>query len=593
MAIRQFWCMAQASLLALLACCAAGSAALWGQVDPPRHHLLSSDSVPGAVALERLLTNPQYLSEVQPVRITAPEGVIISVPEEGRFRSVDYANPIVAMHVGPVFRFRVSRIAGLADREFFPSVELIDRLQPPADLALRFPVEVVISIEDLKDVAAGNMVTKVIYLENPETALPFRHTAENQPFFDVSITEDPLRTAERLGRPMAILRIGSRLPNEQPDADNFFFHGVAPTVFPKQTAVEWEQRFRQASFQEPCWPTEPASNHSSNCVSCQQHAAGVCAAATLGPAFRFAQRFPWDEFLCDGGDSGQKVVVDNERNLHGLDPADTIGHFDTLDGVRKVVASNRVCIYSPRFAAVRKLSQLTLESGTLRVQAVAEEKELETSRSSEFSATTLQQLQPQRNRSATHAQSFRDRTRGVPTENTVGLLGADAALKPYNNLHLIRFGTHRGSETPRLRLGTTSAGVWQDNLGLQVILDRAQPVLVNDVAKAQEIVVAKTDRGEAKLSLTKVASKIAATPGEEVEFTIRFDNVGGDLIGNVVLVDNLVTRLEYVADSAECSVDADFTATRNEGDSLVLRWELRDPLPPGQGGIIRFKCRVR
>ncbi|MEK6237035.1 MAG: hypothetical protein N2C14_20190, partial [Planctomycetales bacterium] len=31
----------------------------------------------------------------------------------------------------------------------------------------------------------------------------------------------------------------------------------------------------------------------------------------------------------------------------------------------------------------------------------------------------------------------------------------------------------------------------------------------------------------------------------------------------------------------------------NEGDSLILRWELEEPLQPGQGGIIRFKCRVR
>ncbi|HMP79119.1 MAG TPA: hypothetical protein PKD54_06685 [Pirellulaceae bacterium] len=591
MALRQSWLVQLVWILVAWL----GASAVWSQSATP-HFLLSSDTPPGTVALERLLTNPQFLAEVQPVRITVPGGVIVSVPDGSHFRSVDYANPLVAMHVGPVFRFRISRIAEMPDREFFPSVELIDRLLPPADMSLRFPVEVVISVDDLKDVAAGNMVTKVVYLENPDLALPFRHTVENQPFFDVSISEDPLRTASRLGRPMAIVRIGSRLPAQQADEDGFFFHGVSPEVFPKQAAVELEQRFRQTSFQQTFTPFEPPQETTthSNC-GCHAYAFGACSPAIIGcaPAFRFAQRIPWDEYLCDGGDQGLKVKVDDEWNLFGLDPSDTIGHFDTLDGVRKVVESNRVCIYSPRFAAVRKLSLLTSESGNLRAQAVAEEQELITSRGKDFSATTVQQLQPQRNRSTTHAQSFRDRTRGVPAENTVGLLGANATFKPYNNLHLIRFGRHQGSETPRLQLGTTSAGVWQDNLGLQVMLDRSLPVLVNDVAKAQEIVTVKTDRGEAKLSLTKVASKIAATPGEEVEFTIRFDNVGGDVIGNIVLVDNLVTRLEYVADSAECSVEADFTATRNDADSLVLRWELRDPLPPGKGGIIRFKCRVR
>ena len=42
-----------------------------------------------------------------------------------------------------------------------------------------------------------------------------------------------------------------------------------------------------------------------------------------------------------------------------------------------------------------------------------------------------------------------------------------------------------------------------------------------------------------------------------------------------------------------CSVKADFFAEENEGESLVLRWEIIDPLEVGQGGIIRFQCRVR
>lgn len=568
-----------------------------GQYEPPHHYLQGSDAAPGSVAFERLVTNPRFLSETQPVRITVPEGVIVSVANGDRFQPVDYANPIVAMSVGPVFRFRVSRIAGIPDREFFPSIELIDRLQPPADLSLRFPVEVVVSADDLRDVAAGRMLTKVIYLENPDTALPFRLSVENQPFFDVSINEDPLRTASRLGRPMAILRIGTRLPTTQAGEDGFLFHGVHPMVFPKQTAVQLEERFRQVSFQQPCEPTgtivPPAARPPCGC--CQELSAGACPPGMLanGPAFRFAQRIPWDEYLCDGGDRGLKVTVDDEWNLQGLDPADTIGHFDTVDGRRRVVASNRVCIYSPRFAAVRKLSQSNLEARSLGVQAVAEEQELELSRTTDFSSTTLQHVQPQRNRSASHVQNFRVRTRGVPAENVVRLLGNNAQFAPYANLHLIRYGSHREAELPRLQLGTLSASTWQDNLGLQVVLDRAQPVQVQDVAKVQEIVVVKTERGEARLSLTKVASKIAAQSGEEIEFTIRFDNVGGDVIGNVVLVDNLVTRLEYVADSAECSLAATFTAERNAGESLVLRWELSEPLPAGKGGIIRFRCRVR
>ena len=38
---------------------------------------------------------------------------------------------------------------------------------------------------------------------------------------------------------------------------------------------------------------------------------------------------------------------------------------------------------------------------------------------------------------------------------------------------------------------------------------------------------------------------------------------------------------------------ADFLVEENEGESLVLRWEIIEPLEVGQGGIIRFQCRVR
>ena len=84
-----------------------------------------------------------------------------------------------------------------------------------------------------------------------------------------------------------------------------------------------------------------------------------------------------------------------------------------------------------------------------------------------------------------------------------------------------------------------------------------------------------------------------ARTGEIVDFTIRFDNVGDQPLGNITVVDNLTTRLEYVVDSANCSVQANFLTQENDGESLVLRWEITDPLEVGQGGIIRFKCRVR
>ena len=99
--------------------------------------------------------------------------------------------------------------------------------------------------------------------------------------------------------------------------------------------------------------------------------------------------------------------------------------------------------------------------------------------------------------------------------------------------------------------------------------------------------------GDPKLRVVKVASTQFAEPGDEVAFTIRFDNIGNQTIGNVTIIDNLSPRLEYVADSAQCSLAAEFFTEPNDGDSLVVRCEVSDPLEPGAGGVVRFRCRVR
>jgi hypothetical protein len=66
-------------------------------------------------------------------------------------------------------------------------------------------------------------------------------------------------------------------------------------------------------------------------------------------------------------------------------------------------------------------------------------------------------------------------------------------------------------------------------------------------------------------------------------------------LDHVVIVDSLSPRLEYVsaAKSAQCSVDARFSTVPNEAGSLIVRCALDHPLQPGQGGILRFQCRVR
>jgi hypothetical protein len=71
----------------------------------------------------------------------------------------------------------------------------------------------------------GHFITRIIYLEDPKLALPAAIDREHQSWFEVGPHDDPLAVADRLGRPMAILRIGGRVPAdpEVPGAD-FMYH---------------------------------------------------------------------------------------------------------------------------------------------------------------------------------------------------------------------------------------------------------------------------------------------------------------------------------------------------------------------------------
>jgi len=54
----------------------------------------------------------------------------------------------------------------------------------------------------------------------------------------------------------------------------------------------------------------------------------------------------------------------------------------------------------------------------------------------------------------------------------------------------------------------------------------------------------------------KLADKQIAKPGDIVTFTIRYDNIGDREVHDVVIIDNLTPRLEYIEDSAECDAPA-------------------------------------
>jgi hypothetical protein len=183
----------------------------------PVHRLYDPALPPGAIGSRRLIANGPlsgfFREEIQPVELRGPAGLRIAIAEEGAFGEPLAAPLLVGMNIGPVYRMRVTNIPYRPGVEVYPSLEVIDRLYPPAAKALEFPIPVDLTEEDLGLAANGLLVTRVIYVEDPQQATPVVGDPRKPSWLDVSRGEDPLAAAIHLGRPVAILRIGSRVPD--------------------------------------------------------------------------------------------------------------------------------------------------------------------------------------------------------------------------------------------------------------------------------------------------------------------------------------------------------------------------------------------
>lgn len=197
---------------AVLVCLASGLTAR--AQERPVHWLNAGAMPPGAIGSQRLHRGGPLSGYFQPVRIRAPQGARIALAVEGSFSNVQSNDVLVGLQIGMVYRLQVSDIPNGEGLELYPTIELIDRTYPPPNLALRYPIPIELTQDELELAARGAFITRVIYIEDPQQALPIaRRANDEQPWMEAPAGEDPLVTADQQGRPVAILRIGGRVPN--------------------------------------------------------------------------------------------------------------------------------------------------------------------------------------------------------------------------------------------------------------------------------------------------------------------------------------------------------------------------------------------
>lgn len=213
------------SLLAVLL--SAGTA----KSQQPAAHLYHQGNLPpGMVGAMRLQRGGPVAGYFQPIEIRAPMGVQVAVAETGSFSQPVNQPARFGMLVGQVYRLRVINIPRQEGFELYPTIEVIDRLYPPAGQEHKFPIVVELHPEDLRLALQGNLVTRVIYVENPQRSLPVPAAGEEQRWFETPPGVDPLTMADSLGRPVAILRIGGRVPLPEELNGPSFTYGSPPVI---------------------------------------------------------------------------------------------------------------------------------------------------------------------------------------------------------------------------------------------------------------------------------------------------------------------------------------------------------------------------
>ncbi len=726
---------------------------------------------PGAIGSRQLQRGGPLAGYYQPVEIKAPDGAMIALAVDGQFEEPRKGLRKAGLLIGGVYRLQVSGIPLAEGREVFPTIEVIDRLFTPLGQENRFSIPVELSDADLKLALAGKFVTRVIYLEDPRDALPVREDPNHQNWFEAAPGQDPLAVADSLGRPVAILRLGGRLPDSGAGPDPQFFFGCPPFVdYPNPAAgrkaasrpsreingkirgKNGRRAGREESRQAPrenrsqtgnprviqvrvesprqargenSPPAAEFGNHPRHVRPIGQGGTatmkvphpmiakmfarripatllGIALGMTIlcscrGPSGRTAgmklgndgeqayivvadrsldeqpaldaaagssgstgnsvgqadrgdqaeageaeassdiaqtayegpmppiprddcpplgapcmeqgtplpyaayppwspdairQPWPRDEYLRDGGDRHMPAGVGREWQVYGVEMEDAVAHYDTLDGRRIVEPSNEVYIYSPRFGAVRQVVGLMANEQKVAARGVTEDVALSKPAHTQLVGSTTKNIQLGDEIGARPTQAFVTRQGDGAISTAVGPRSFQNDYKPYENVAVIRTGKFEGAESLRLAKSAQAAVSWNETQMVQAIINLQGPMTAVQDEKLESVYNVKFE-GKPALRLIKVASTAFANPGEEVWFTLRFDNLGSETIGNVTILDSLSTRLEYVPGSAQCSREAAFSTQPNEGDSSVIRCELKDPLEAGQGGVIRFCCRVR
>jgi len=300
---------------------------------------------------------------------------------------------------------------------------------------------------------------------------------------------------------------------------------------------------------------------------------------------------PRDEYLCDGGDHHGRATVAGDGALRGIDPRDAVVRFRD-DREARVLPTNVVCVYAPRFAGVRTSigpnEALTVD--TLRRNDLLQSQFVHQDRLVPRGADQAMAAEIGRHRARSSTQVGRVHT-GAHAE--VRILAEDI------DVTVLR-GTIQETiaETQELRQGLKIRAANQaiedartaEGLVLEGIVQGARAQVM--AWKPQELAQIEVPPNKPGMAVIKQVDKPEAEPGDVLTYTVTYRNMGNIPVTAVAITDSLLPRLEYVPGSAKGPAGTVFTAGENRAGSVELRWEI-GTVEPGAQGAVQFQARVR
>jgi uncharacterized repeat protein (TIGR01451 family) len=509
------------------------------------------------------------------LRFIGPAGMRVTFHPGTRAARTFDAPAVAGVRAGYRIRVQLDHFPDEPDLVLFPSVEVHGALWLGAKLnPCDYPAPVVLTDADVQSLRAGNLVTKAIYLENPERAAPVPTTPDTPVELGMPPSADLLAETRQLGRPVAVVRFGGRaVPPEE----------LARFAVPGTVLLPGERGLMPPAV-PPCLP--------------------LADPRFLDPIA--GPKPPEEECLKDGGDVGLRAGYDAQGQLRGVDPSDTLAEYTDAAGHRHVVCSNRVCICVPRFGVLRS------ETPFGRVDTVLAAGDTRGALGQELMKARLPPLLAAKVEQPL-AVKMRERPSVWVAEVGIGRAVRVEVLQAHEMVlgPLEALGTqaiHQLRQEERLRLLkqlelarelSQREGVREnDQVVGTAVVARVQggPEVVSAVAETRELTICCNEvphLPEKPLVLFKCADRPCAKVGDIVTFTLRYCNHGSRPLTDVAVTDSLTGRLEYVPGSARSERDAVFTTQENEAGSQLLRWEIAGQLLPGQCCTVRFQARVR